>query len=203
MPAGVIGFVRAAVSKFFQRRLPVHWFWPADFTEPAADSDGADEFAQLPDQDRLEVDFTLGRLPVGPLEGRLHRAPQRLRRQRHIVTFGLIKQSGPLFFITIDVRGIHRAQLSAQGDEGDLQFLAITPQCSGELARPRLGTPQCCRRRWSYGELFARPPAGDDPLSSLDNRRRLAGGPARAVRVAHLIEAHQGSPHAFVVESTD
>ena len=114
--------------------------WPLISRSRQTSSDGTDEFAQLPDQDRLEVDFTLGRLPVGALEGRLQsRSLSACGDKRHIVAFGLIKQSGPLYFIAIEVRGIHRPQLSAQGDEGNLQFLAITPQCSGELARPRLG----------------------------------------------------------------
>ena len=120
--------------------LPRGRRWPLISRSRQTSSDGGDEFAQLPDQDRLEVDLTLGRLPVGALEGRLQaRSLSACGDKRHIVTFGLIKQSGRSFFTAIEVLGIHRAQLSAHGDEGNLQFLAIPPQCSGELARPRAG----------------------------------------------------------------
>ncbi|MGB0096143.1 MAG: hypothetical protein WBP81_26855 [Solirubrobacteraceae bacterium] len=38
---------------------------------------------------------------------------------------GLLKQSGPLVFTALELLGIHLAQLSAQGDKGNLQFLTI------------------------------------------------------------------------------
>ncbi len=37
----------------------------------------------------------------------------------------LLKQSRPLVFTTIEPLGIRHAQLSSQGDERNLQFLAI------------------------------------------------------------------------------
>ena len=38
---------------------------------------------------------------------------------------GLLKQSGPLVFTALELVGIRLAQLSAQGDKCNLQFLTI------------------------------------------------------------------------------
>ena len=97
------GFVRAAVSKKFhgEPQLGGHLPWDSRSREPS--SHRGDEFAQLPDQDRLEVDFTFGRFPVGAFERRLQLCglgPS--GDKRNIVMLCLLKQPRPLVFTTIE-----------------------------------------------------------------------------------------------------
>ena len=85
-----------------------------------------DEFAQLPDQDRLEVDFTFGCFPVGAFERRLQ--PCRLGPsggQRNIVMLGLLHQSRVLVFTALELLSLRVAQLRAVHDEENEQLLAI------------------------------------------------------------------------------
>ena len=60
------GFQRVSMSELPRDR---HMPWASRSRETS--SHRGDEFAQLPDQDRLEVDFTFGCFPVGAFERRL------------------------------------------------------------------------------------------------------------------------------------
>ena len=70
--AAVRRFVRAAVSKQFPwASCRVDRHLPLASRSWETSSHRGDELAQLPDQDRLEVDLTLGCFPVGAFERRL------------------------------------------------------------------------------------------------------------------------------------
>ena len=121
---GVSCGLRFPKSFHGEPQLGGHLPWDSRSREPS--SHRGDEFAQLPDQDRLEVDFTFGRFPVGAFERRLQLCglgPS--GDKRNIVMLCLLKQPRPLVFTTIEPLGTRRAQLSSQGDERNLQFLAI------------------------------------------------------------------------------
>jgi len=85
-----------------------------------------DEFAQLPDQDRLEVYFSFGCFPVSAFERRLQ--ARRLGAcgcQRNIVMLGLLHQSRVLVFTALELLRVRVAQLCAVDHEENEQLLAI------------------------------------------------------------------------------
>jgi hypothetical protein len=85
-----------------------------------------DEFAQLPDQERLEVDFTLGCFPVGAFEGRLQACSLGPSGgQRDIVVLGLLHQLQVLVLTALELLRLRIAQPRAVEQEEDEQILAI------------------------------------------------------------------------------
>ena len=88
--------------------------------------DRRDEFAQLPDQDRLEVDFTFRRFPIGAFERRLQACRLGASRgQRNIVMLGLLNESRVLVFTAHELLRVRVAQLRAVHHEENEQLLAI------------------------------------------------------------------------------
>ncbi len=71
MQAAVRRFVRVAVSKKFPCELPRGRHLPWASWSRETSSHRGDEFAQLSDQDRLEVDFTFGCFPVSAFKRHL------------------------------------------------------------------------------------------------------------------------------------
>ena len=127
MQAAVRGFVRAAVSKKFPRTsCPRDRPLPLALSSGEASSNLGDEFAQLPDQDRLEVDFTFGCFAVGAFEHRLQAC--RLGPsggKSNIVMLGLLHQSRPLIFTALELPRLRVVQLRSVDHEENEQLLAI------------------------------------------------------------------------------
>jgi hypothetical protein len=120
-------FVRAAVSEKFPRAsCPRDRHLPLASRSRETSSHRGDEFAQLPDQDRLELDFTFGCFPVGAFEHRLQAC--RLGPsggQRNIVMLGLLHQSRVLVFTAVELLRLRVTQLRAVNHEENEQLLAI------------------------------------------------------------------------------